>query len=218
MAGGTWLATNEHGVIAGLTNKPMPAGRDQGKRSRGELPLIATRTATAAAGVALLRDLSPADFNPCWLLVGDRDSLFYVDMTTGASPAIESLPPGIHVLENRPLHTSSPKAEQVRAALAEQASWRGPTLVEALAAVLASHTIPEAARKGDREDSWRPLQTEAACVHAGPYGTRSATVAVVAETGLPGLHCSDGPPCTHALEDASHWWGVSEGAISPVPQ
>ena len=38
LAGGTWLAVNEHGVVAGLTNQPAPGGRDLTKRSRGELP------------------------------------------------------------------------------------------------------------------------------------------------------------------------------------
>ena len=35
-AGGTWLAVNEYGVIAGLTNTPAANGRDASKRSRGE--------------------------------------------------------------------------------------------------------------------------------------------------------------------------------------
>src|SRR5690242_18553648 len=39
LAGGTWLAIGEHGVIAGLTNRPTAAGRDASKRSRGELPM-----------------------------------------------------------------------------------------------------------------------------------------------------------------------------------
>ena len=38
LAGGTWLAVNEHGVVAGLTNQPAAVGRDASKRSRGEMP------------------------------------------------------------------------------------------------------------------------------------------------------------------------------------
>ena len=38
-AGGTWLAVNEHGVVAGLTNRPAPDGADPARRSRGEIPL-----------------------------------------------------------------------------------------------------------------------------------------------------------------------------------
>src|SRR3712207_7355353 len=39
VGGGTWLATNAAGVVAGLTNRPMRDGPDAAKRSRGELPL-----------------------------------------------------------------------------------------------------------------------------------------------------------------------------------
>ena len=39
LAGGTRLAVNEHGVYAGVTNRPSPTGRDPSRRSRGELPL-----------------------------------------------------------------------------------------------------------------------------------------------------------------------------------
>ncbi len=40
LAGGTWLAVDEHGVFAGLTNRPAAGGRDPSRRSRGELPLL----------------------------------------------------------------------------------------------------------------------------------------------------------------------------------
>src|SRR5438874_459865 len=68
-AGGTWLAVNAHGLVAGLTNLPSPAGRDPARRSRGELPLALARHPDAAAAVdALVRDFRPADYNPAWIL------------------------------------------------------------------------------------------------------------------------------------------------------
>ena len=39
--------SNQHGVVAGLTNRPAPGGRDLSKRSRGELPLMAAEQRTA---------------------------------------------------------------------------------------------------------------------------------------------------------------------------
>src|SRR5215469_6414052 len=69
LAGGTWLAVNEHGVVAGLTNQPAPAGRDESKRSRGELPLAFAAHPTAAGAIAaVVPGLDPADYNPCWML------------------------------------------------------------------------------------------------------------------------------------------------------
>src|SRR3954447_10307839 len=75
LAGGTWLAVNDVGVVAGLTNRP--ATKDPAKRSRGELPIALASHASAAAAVdALVAELRPSDYNPAWLLVGDRDALF----------------------------------------------------------------------------------------------------------------------------------------------
>src|SRR5256885_585831 len=48
VGGGTWLATNEAGVVAGLTNPPPPDGPDTAKRSRGEPPLAPAPDSTAA--------------------------------------------------------------------------------------------------------------------------------------------------------------------------
>src|SRR3990167_4656739 len=50
LAGGTWLAVNQHGVCAGLTNRPTP-NRAPSLRSRGELPLLLTQLPSARAAV-----------------------------------------------------------------------------------------------------------------------------------------------------------------------
>src|SRR5262245_17160908 len=82
LAGGTWLAVSERGLVAGLTNLPAPTGRDPGKRSRGELPLRLALAPTAAeAAAAFAREVRPADYNPCWLLVADRATAHYLDLT-----------------------------------------------------------------------------------------------------------------------------------------
>src|ERR1700752_3288225 len=68
LAGGTWLAGHEHGVVAGLTNQPSLGGRDPSKRSRGELPLAFASYASAAEAVrAVPAGLDPARYNPCWM-------------------------------------------------------------------------------------------------------------------------------------------------------
>ena len=71
LSGGTWLAVNEHGVCAGLTNQPLGDAKDPSKRSRGELPLALARQRTAERAVdALLESHRPEDYNGSWLLVG----------------------------------------------------------------------------------------------------------------------------------------------------
>jgi uncharacterized protein with NRDE domain len=201
LSGGTWLAVNEFGVCAGLTNEPLGDAKDPSKRSRGELPLALARHATAADAVAaLVAAFSPADYNGSWLLVGDRTELFFVDFTgTGDGTAV-GLPPGIHVLENRALGEASPKADLVRAAL--DGPTTGDEVVAAFRAVLTDHRNPEGEERPNGAN----------CVHLDTFGTRSSCIVrVPSAPGAPGLWVADGPPCTNAYEDVSRLWGVPVG-------
>jgi uncharacterized protein with NRDE domain len=198
LAGGTWLAVSERGLVAGLTNLPAPSGRDPSKRSRGELPLALARAADAASAVeAFRRAVRPADYNPAWILVGDRDALFYLDLTSAAL-GVRALAPGLHVLENRPLEAPSPKADAVRAALLGIEALPRDLMLARLASVLANHEVPPGAGAGAR-----PPATEAPCVHTGPYGTRSSTLVMVGHEGPPLVRFTDGPPCTTPFVDAT---------------
>jgi uncharacterized protein with NRDE domain len=227
-AGGTWLAVNGSGVVAGLTNQPSPASlatlgrpvrsslasapsapsaaggghRDPARRSRGELPIAFTAEADAEIGVRLHTGrLRSEDYNPCWLLVGDREALFFVSVDGRGPPRAQALQPGIHVLENRPIAPASAKAARVAAALAHAPTWRGEALVEGLARVLQDHGVPDGPADGTR-----PMALGATCVHAGPYGTRSSTIVVVPTTGRPRVLFADGPPCTTPFVDGSALW------------
>ncbi|HUY20743.1 MAG TPA: NRDE family protein [Acidimicrobiales bacterium] len=205
-AGGTWLAVNEHGVVAGLTNRPSPDGRDPSKRSRGELPLALAGHADAAAAVDdVAARLRPADYNPAWLLVGDRTTLYALDMTGDGQVEVEELGAGIHILENNPLHTRSAKVDHVRALLGDAADRRGDDLLEVVRSVLADHSVPGTVTPAE---AGRAVETLAACVHTESYGTRSSTlVAVPAETGrAPRLRVADGHPCTAPFVDAAGLW------------
>jgi uncharacterized protein with NRDE domain len=232
VAGGTWLAVNEHGVLAGLTNRPPADGRDSTRRSRGELPLAFAAHADAATAVAkVCAELDPSDYNPCWLLVGDRNSLFSVDMTGGHHPVAEPLPPGTYVLENTPLQAHSAKARQVAAMVAAGIAGTsgvhgvsGPDGIagaseaeEALAAVLRDHRLATgapAAGSGVRQPDGgppgriRPAELSAACVHTASYGTRSAMIVSVGPAGLPRVRVADGPPCETPFEDATPLWAA----------
>lgn len=201
---GTWLAVNEHGVVAGLTNLPNPTGRDPAKRSRGELPLLAMAHASAeAAARALGRELKAEQYNPCWLLIADRTGVFYLEVTGYGAPGFVGLGTGAWILENRPILSDSSKADAVRLALSRTEGLDKDRWAEGLHEVIKSHEIPERARRTPA--SVRPLETEAPCVHAGPYGTRSSMMVRVAD-GLPEVRFTDGPPCTAALTDATALW------------
>jgi uncharacterized protein with NRDE domain len=210
LAGGTWLAVNQHGLVAGLTNRPAPGGRDPTMRSRGELPLMLAghRTADGAVG-HLLDTVVPGQYNPAWLLVGDRDSLWYVELGTDLAPTALPLTPGVHVLENTALAESSPKADRVHALISE-GQGDGSPLWAALPAVLADHVLPPGSSEATFGDDRSPrLQaTLAACVHTEEYGTRSAALVRVpsVEGARPEMVVADGPPCTAPLVDVSSRW------------
>jgi len=200
VAQGTWLAVNEHGVVAALTNQPTQGEPDARKRSRGELPLQLTEHASAAAAAeAFQASVRCDDYNPCWLLVGDRGRLFYLAVEGQGPPALEPLEPGAFVLENRPLLPRSGKASRVETRLVAAPGWSGEALLEGLRGVLASHDRPD---HGDD----RPAELESACVHAGIYGTRSASLVRVPPEGRPRLHAADGPLCQTEFTDRSGLW------------
>ncbi len=210
LAGGTWLAVNEHGVVAGLTNRPAPGGRDLSKRSRGELPLMLASLPTAEEAVAhLLQTVRPGQYNPAWLLVGDRHSLSYVELATDEAPSALKLGPGIHILENVALAEPSTKSDRIRGLIAGGQS-AGSSVWDVLPSVLADHVLPLGASKANFGDarSPRPEATMAACVHTDDYGTRSA--ALVRVPAVPGsrpeMLVADGPPCTAPFVDVTGWW------------
>ncbi len=234
LAGGTWLAVNEDGVVAGLTNRPTPGGRDPTKRSRGELPLMAAGRRSADDAVAELADrVQLGAYNPAWLLIGDRRSLYSVTVGPDAGPVVERLAPGLHILENVALSTPSAKVDRVRC-LVTDARASGRPLWSTLPSVMADHTVPRhtvpdhtvpdhsvprhagQGAAGHREGEWRTTvaartaATLAACVHTEEYGTRSsALVRVPGDTrDRPQLLVADGHPCIAGYVDAEPLWSV----------
>jgi len=226
VAGGTWLAVNDRGVVAGLTNRPAPGGRDLTRRSRGELPLMVAEQRSADEGVShLLSVVRAGDYNPGWLLIGDRHVLYYVELTADRSPTVRQLAPGVHVLENVALEDASMKADRVRSLVSSARSEQGG-LWAALPRVLADHTLPQATagsppkddtapRRADHAAPRRPDDTAprraatlAACVHTDDYGTRSAALVRVPEDPAhrPQMRVADGPPCTTPFVDAGSFW------------
>ena len=49
----------------------------------------------------------------------------------------------------------------------------------------------------------------AACVHLGPYGTRSSTIVLTRDGAAPRVWSADGPPCTEPLVEVTDLWRVA---------
>lgn len=216
-AGGTWLATSECGVVAALNNQPATDGRDPSKRSRGELPLAFASYRSAAEAVErVTAKLEPSSYNPCWMLIGDRDALFSVGIAGGRTPEVEQLPPGLHILENVPLHVKSAKVDRVAGLIDEARSSQpdaGPaSTVAALETVLRDHVPASTELRTGSGGRVLPPEVSAACVHTPLHGTRSATTVCVPAVGTPRVRVAGGHPCEVPLQDALGLW--TAGAVA----
>ncbi len=217
LAGGTWLAVNEYGLVAALVNQPSMEGRDPTKRSRGELPVAFASHPTAAEAITeVTAKLDAAEYNPCWMLIGDRDALFSVGIPGGSRLEVEQLRPGLYILENQPLRAKSAKVDLV-SKLIERARTRQPdaspgSTVAALESVLRDHEPAIAEPQVIRAGLIRPPEASAACVHTALHGTRSATTVCVPASGAPRVRVADGHPCEVPMRDVSDLWTAGASA------
>jgi uncharacterized protein with NRDE domain len=186
-AGGTWLGVGRDGMFAAITNRRSEAP-DPRRRSRGFLVLEALAAESAADAAAEVLETPPGAYNPFNLFVADRERAFAI--TYAAAAKCIELTPGAHVIGNADL-AAQPPAKLTR--LAERAArltaTGGDALLERLADLCRSHD-------GDG------APTDAACVHAGRYGTRSSTLLRLADADAESqLLYADGAPCRTPYED-----------------
>lgn len=101
LAGGTWCALNDDGVVAAVLNRINTLGPAPGLRSRGELPLEALDHAEAHVAAAALADLNPDAYRPFNLFVGDAREAFWIRLRAGddANAGAEGSGAAVDVLE-----------------------------------------------------------------------------------------------------------------------
>jgi uncharacterized protein with NRDE domain len=95
LAGGTWLAFNDAGVVAGVLNRSGSLGPQAGKRSRGTLPLLALRRDDAAAAAAAMADLDAAEWRSFNLVIADSYTAFFVRGLGAGRVTATRLAPGL---------------------------------------------------------------------------------------------------------------------------
>ena len=98
-SGGSWLARNDHGVVAAILNRAGSLGPAPGKRTRGELVLDALDHADAGAAAVALADLDPGAYRPFNLLLADNTSAWWLAAREGAHAiVVERIPEGLSLL------------------------------------------------------------------------------------------------------------------------
>jgi hypothetical protein len=95
LAGGTWLAMNEHGVVAGVLNRTGTLGPQDGKRSRGELPLMALRYETALDAATDAADWDGEGWRSFNLVVADPTHAFFIRGLGEGPILVQPMPPGL---------------------------------------------------------------------------------------------------------------------------
>ncbi len=110
LAGGTWLGINQAGVVAAVLNRLGSLGPAPGKRSRGELPLLALRHDTAEAASHAISQLDAGHWRSFNLILADRQGAIFLRGTGQGRITPHHLPPGTHVITARePNDLSSPR-------------------------------------------------------------------------------------------------------------
>ena len=97
LGGGTWMAAGV-GVVGAVLNRPGSLGPAPGKRSRGELPLLAARQLTAGSATRALTGLDAGQYRPFNLVVADRARAWFVRGLGAGSPRALELAPGLHMV------------------------------------------------------------------------------------------------------------------------
>jgi hypothetical protein len=107
--GGTWMALRR-GVVAAVLNRPASLGPAPGKRSRGELPLIALSAGSAAEAASRIAALDAGAWRPFNMVIADASQAVFLRGFGAGRPEMLTLPEGITmVTAHDPNDTASPR-------------------------------------------------------------------------------------------------------------
>jgi len=100
-AGGTWLGLNDCGLVAAILNRPGSLGPEAGKKSRGELPLLALEERDPEVAAARIADLDARAYRSFNMIIADRNGAFWV-RSTGGEPggraSVHAVQEGLHMV------------------------------------------------------------------------------------------------------------------------
>jgi transport and Golgi organization protein 2 len=113
LAGGTWLAVGDQGVVTAVMNRVGSLGPAPGMRSRGDLPLIALDHPSAAEAAEHLAGRRAGLYRPFNLIVADRTQAFWLARREADEAiACAPLPEGLSMLTAHDLN--DPTSRRIR--------------------------------------------------------------------------------------------------------
>jgi hypothetical protein len=96
--GGTWMGVNHHGVVAAVLNRQGSLGPAAGKRSRGELPLLALAHPTAVEAAAAIAAQDAGAWRSFNLVLADRTGAVFVRGLGHGHAEVQPFAPGLHMV------------------------------------------------------------------------------------------------------------------------
>jgi hypothetical protein len=96
--GGTWMGVNRAGLVAAVLNRSGSLGPAPGKRSRGELPLLALDHPTAEAAADAMTGMDGTAYRSFNLVLADRDAVWFVRNDEAGHIEARPLSPGLHMV------------------------------------------------------------------------------------------------------------------------
>lgn len=96
--GGTWMGLNTSGVVAAVLNRPGSLGPAPGKRSRGELPLIALAHDNAATAARAIAARDAGEYRSFNMVIADRTGVWFLRGLGAGQPELVPLSPGLHMI------------------------------------------------------------------------------------------------------------------------
>jgi Transport and Golgi organisation 2 len=96
--GGTWMGINRQGIVAAVLNRPGSLGPAIGKRSRGELPLVALAQPSVNAAAAAIAGLDAGAWRSFNLVLADHTGAIFIRGLGHGRPQSQHLAPGLHMI------------------------------------------------------------------------------------------------------------------------
>ena len=92
------MGINGAGLVAAVLNRPGSLGPAPGKRSRGELPLLALQHASAQHAAAAIRALDGAGYRSFNMVLADPTAVWFVRNDDAGEVTAWALEPGLHMV------------------------------------------------------------------------------------------------------------------------
>lgn len=92
------MGVNGAGVVAAILNRSGTLGPILGKRSRGEIPLLALRHATASQASEAVSRIDAGKWRDFNMVIADRTGAFFLRGVGEGQPAVVRLAPGVSMV------------------------------------------------------------------------------------------------------------------------